>query len=651
MCGIAGILALDGSPIDSELVSKMTRFQAHRGPDGEGLWTSSSIGLGHRRLSIIDLSQAGRQPMESQDGRFVITYNGEVYNYVELREELKHLGHEFRSRSDTEVILKAYEVWGERCADRFLGMWAFAIWDGVHRKLFCSRDPFGIKPFFYLQKDNRFYFASDIRALLLVSDDAREPDWEFLTRQLSYQRFTRDDETSFRRIRALRPATNLVIENGRVTFTRYWRLSLPDVRAQYDFRHPVTAFRELFTDAVRLNFRSDVPVGVCLSGGLDSSSIVAVASSALGARLKTFSIEYPESAWSEGEFVDEVNARFACDAICTTPRGAQDYLDTLKLMVASHGEPDQGIGVYSQWKVLELASKHVKVVLNGQGGDELLAGYPYFYETYLADLIRRGRWWKAAHEFAAYRDYASSRFGRNTLQRAFPRLAKRWQQLRGWPGLCTFLETLGPRLAERFLACSERVHEFATGELTNGNGGNILATDRLTRHQYQTVNSSLLQSLLYFEDRNSMAFSMESRVPFLDRRLVEFCLALAPEDRLRGGFTKAILRESLADLLPARVRARQDKKGFPTPLSLWLRGPLMSQVKSVLLDDRVRRRKVLNVPVIERRLSEHASGAANHAIDIFSWLTLEFWFQRFQDNALHMSLVSPISLAGQSPAT
>ena len=636
MCGIAGILSLDGLPIDEALLSRMTAVQSRRGPDGEGFWTELSVGFGHRRLSIIDLSEAGHQPMLSHDGRLVITYNGEIYNYVEIREELEQLGHAFRSRSDTEVILKAYEVWGDRCVDHFLGMWAFAIWDKNERRLFCSRDPFGIKPFFYLEEANRFCFASDIRALLLVSNNARDPDWAFLIRQLSHKRFTRDNETSFLRIRALRPATNLVVQNGRLVFKRYWRLSLPEIRQQYDFRNPLPTFRELFSDVIRIQLRSDVPIGVCLSGGLDSSSIVGVASTLLGTSLKTFSTDYPDSALSEGAFIDEVNARYHCQALQTTHLGVQDYITTLDRIIHFHGEPDQGIGTYSHWKVMELAVGHVKVLLDGQGGDELLAGYPNYYETYLGQLMRTGRWRKAFREFIAYRPYASPRFGRNAVKQAFRELSRYWNALRGSPGFAAFAETLAPEIAEHFVMPPEYAWRFATEDWADGKDSNLEHADALTRHQYQTLSSSLLQSLLYFEDRNSMAFSLESRVPFLDRRLVEFCLALPSENRISGGLTKVILRDSLADLLPEKIRRRRDKKGFPTPLSQWLRGPLMAQVKAVLLDDRLRRRNILNMAVIERRLQEHYTGVADHVVDIFNWLTLELWFQRFQDSTFRV---------------
>lgn len=636
MCGIAGIVALEKQPVDPGLLHRMTRFQAHRGPDDEGLWHDSRIGLGHRRLSIIDLSAAGHQPMASADGRYMLIFNGEIYNYVELRQELAAMGHQFRSQSDTEVLLAGYAAWGPQCVDKFIGMWAFAIWDRLKKRLFCSRDPFGIKPFFIFQDSNFLYFASDIRALLLIDEKVRQPNWRFLLRQMSSYRFSRFDETSFQHIRALPPATNLTIDNGRPAFDRYWKPSLDSIRREYDYRDPVGTFTQLFSDSVRIHFRSDVPVGVCLSGGLDSSAIVAAATANLDARLKTFSISYPNSMWSEDMYFGAINERYGCESFLLTPEGEKDYLQTLDRMVTAHGEPDQGIGVYSQWKVIELARSQVKVLLDGQGGDELLAGYPYFYNTYVGHLLRSGRLLQALHEFKAYKPYAPRAFGRDVARSAFPELAALFRKVSGDKGTAGFLEGFHPRFLERMfpdhggLRDEELFAEMFAHRDLHRLAGN--SADPLAEHLFRTISVDLLQSLLYFEDRNSMAFSMESRVPFLDRRLVEFCLGLPADRRLKDGYTKMILRDSMTQLLPDAVLYRRDKKGYPTPLSLWLRGPLMNQVKELLLDRRATERRILNRGLLEARLNEHHQGSKDHTVDIFNAVTLELWFQRFQDS-------------------
>jgi asparagine synthase (glutamine-hydrolysing) len=630
MCGISGVVNLTGNRVDHDLVERMTRMQARRGPNDEGTWFDSFVGLGHRRLSILDLTSAGHQPMISPNGRFVLTFNGEIYNYIELAKELRALGYAFRSGTDTEVILAAYEAWGDKCIERFLGMWAFALYDRHERRLFCSRDPFGIKPLFYRQTATEFFFASDIRALLLTGPEARVPDWSFLVRQLTPLRFERTDESSFASIRALPPGSNAIIANGTVRLQRYWEFDLKAARSQYDFRRPTETFRELFDDSVRLHFRSDVPVGVCLSGGLDSSAIVGVASTSLGARLQTFSILYPNSEWSEAEFAREVNERFRCESHEATPPGADDFVETLDQMVWAHGEPDQGIGVYSQWKVMELAQGHATVLLDGQGGDELLAGYPYFYETYIGHLLSTGHWLKALAEYRAYRPYGRGSMGKSSLKSAFPLLARVGPGLWGDRSKTNLLEDLHPDLRAVASAASTG-WDFET--VTRSRAASPRFEDPVAQHLYWTITRGLLQSLLYFEDRNSMAFSIEARVPFLDRRLVEFCLALRPEDRLGNGYTKRVLRESLRDVLPPRVAARRDKKGFPTPFSAWLRGPLFQKVRDILLDPQAIKRGVLDSRAVDSKLAAHYRGEHDYAVEIFNWLTLELWCRRFQSGS------------------
>jgi len=602
------------------LLQSMTDLQQARGPDDEGVWAEGLVGFGHRRLSIIDLSRAGHQPMQLDDGRLVISFNGEVYNYVELRRELESAGHHFRSGTDTEVILKAYDHWGAACVDRFRGMWAFAIWDRERREVFCSRDPFGIKPFFYSTLGGTLAFASDIRALLLTHPEAREPDWAFLLRQMTARRYEREAETSFAHIRALPPAHNLIAGRNGIRIERYWQFSVDEARSAYDMRSPDATFRELLLDSIRLHFRSDVPVGVCLSGGLDSSSIVALASTELGTTLDTFSIVYPGTRFSEDEYVHEVNQRFGCRPHLSTPPGDADFLETLDAMVAAHGEPDQGIGVYSQWKVMELAAPHVTVLLDGQGGDELLAGYPFFYPTFLGMLLRRGRLLRALGEYKAYRPYARDDLGRMALKSGFPFVDDLLRGVRGNVSFDHDLAAVNPEI--RAAGAAAAPPRFVP---TSG--------DALSRHLQSTISSKLLQSLLYFEDRNSMAFSIEARVPFLDRRLVEFCLALPAEEHLRDGHTKSLLRRSLAADLPERIVRRRDKKGFPTPFSEWLRGGLMRGVRQILLDPRTIGRGVLDPQRVAERLDRHENGAADHAVEIFNWLVLETWFRRLHDQA------------------
>jgi asparagine synthase (glutamine-hydrolysing) len=633
MCGIAGQFAPQGTEADLELVRRMTRLQTHRGPDDEGIFHEPGIALGHRRLSIIDLSAAGHQPMCSRDGRFTVTYNGEIYNYLELRAELAGHGHNFVTSSDTEVLLAAYAEWGEACVERFLGMWAFGLWDRRERTLFLARDPFGIKPLFYCEQGARLCFASEVQALLLAGPEMREPNWPFLARQLTERRFARQTETSFRRISALQAGTTLTLGPLGRRSRRYWNPDLTELRERFRAQQDSgAAFRELFTDAVRLHFRSDVPVGVCLSGGLDSSAIVAVATRILGSTLRTFSIDYPDWPGSEGRFIHAMNTQFQCIPTIGTPAGETDFVTTTEAMIAAHGEPDQGIGVYSQWKVMELASGHVKVLLDGQGGDELLGGYPFLVRAHLADLVRRVRWATAWSEFRAYRDVAPDGFGLGVLEEILPGLARRLDQARGDRATRRLLEVIEPGIRSgAWDPSAVRDGILAPPPLLEGP---VAAPDGLTARQYRTIRADLLPSLLYFEDRNSMAFSLESRVPFLDRRLVEYCLGLPAERRISRGSTKVVLREAMAGLLPDEVRLRRDKKGFPTPFARWLRGPLSDAVAEVLLDQRVLQRGLLSPVVMERRIKAHREGRGEHSAEIYNWLQLELWFRQFHDSVL-----------------
>ncbi|MEO8448172.1 MAG: asparagine synthase (glutamine-hydrolyzing) [Gemmatimonadota bacterium] len=625
MCGIAGILELRGRPVDQHHLQWMTDSQAHRGPDGAGIWVDGSVGLGHRRLAIIDLSDAGAQPMKTADESLTLTYNGEIYNYIELRHELHRLGYSFQTATDTEVLLAAYQTWGAECVHRLRGMWAFAIWDSRNRELFCSRDPFGIKPFFYRHSGEAFHFASDIRALLTA--DSHAPNWAFLIRQLSDRRFERYDETSFDGIVALPPATNLTLQNGRLTLTRYWMPDLEAVRRDHRGTPPEEGFRTLLTDSIRLHFRSDVPVGICLSGGLDSSSLVALSPN--GDPLRTFSVDYPGTSSSESRYFRQVAERFGTQQTEFSPDGAVDYLVTLQRMIAASGEPDQGIGVYSQWKVIELAAAHVTVLLDGQGADEMLGGYPFLVKAFLADLLRRGKLIRGLREFRAYRSVAPGNFGRSVLRESLG--------FNHRVGLRESQSDLG-RLKRLFRPATERgllsvgAIEAAVLDEHNPIVEPPGIEDGLTRAQWNTLSRGLLPSLLLFEDRISMAFSVESRVPFLDRPLVEYCLALSADQRFSKGYTKAVLRRAMDGRLPPDVLWRREKKGFPTPFAAWLQGGLGKAVRDLLLNGQTGARQLIDQSLVETMLNSQLAGQADHSVEIFNLVSLEIWLRQFVDD-------------------
>jgi len=638
-----------GKPVDLHALEAMTRVQAHRGPDGEGyvLLTQDgkekplairaapaqavpaashrySIGLGHRRLAILDLSPLGDQPMATEDGRCWVTYNGEIYNYIELREELAGRGHRFRSTSDTEVLLAAYREWGAACVSRFNGMFAFALWDGDRRQLFCARDRLGVKPFYYSWDGTRFAFASEIKGLLAAGIRPAS-DHRAVFDYLDGAYLDYFDGTFFEGIRQLPPAHVLTVETG-VTIQRYWDLPAAAGQAPLSMEKAAGRFRELFRDAVRLRLRSDVPIGTCLSGGLDSSSIVCVANDLMfgeqavphelvGQRQKTFSSCFEDPAYDERRFIQPVLDRTRADAHYTFP-DPKELAATVSQLVWQQDEPFGSTSIFAQWNVMRLASQRgVKVLLDGQGADELLAGYHGFFGAFFADLTARRQWVSLAREVAAYRRLHGPlpRYVYANLARAFmPTLLVR--AMRGHlTGSADWIAADFRRLWGPITALP-------------GTQGS-----RFHTMQHQLLTSNGLRALLHCEDRNSMAFGIETRLPFLDYRLVEFLYGLGPELKIQRGWTKAVLRQAMDGVLPEEVRRRSDKMGFVTPGDVWFRTSLREMARDILSDSRTRARGYLNVEEAVREFDAHVAGRKNLSFTIWRWLNLELWCRRFVD--------------------
>lgn len=621
MCGIAGIWYTDGRPVDEAALRRMIAAQRHRGPDGEGYYCVGAVGLGHARLRIIDLSPAAAQPMTNEDGTLWLTYNGEIYNYLELTAELRALGHTFRSRSDSEVILHAYEQWGERCVERFNGMWAFALWDERRRVLWCSRDRFGVKPFYYLWDGQVFACASEIKALLAFQPEARRPSYPYLLHFLTSGLFDDGSETAFAPVKSLPPAHSLTLRDGVLRLSRHWDYH-PARRANYDYGAPEATFRDLLTDAVRLRLlRSDVPVGTCLSGGLDSSAIVALSARLIDVPVRTFSAIYEEPEANEAAYVAIVNERCRAVPHLVQPRPA-DFFDVLPHIVWHQDEPTAGPGLYSQWHVMQRAHGVVTVLLDGQGSDELLGGYHHFFGPYLATVLRRALRGERA---------------------AWPRLLADARAIAALAGRSQVLAALKPYVPGplrmlyrtwRGTEASSDVHpelRALVGQQTIRRSYERRFADPLDDALYWSVVSTSIPGLLHYEDRNSMAFGLEARVPFLDYRLVEFCLGLPFDDKIRGATTKHLLRRALRGVVPDAVLDRRDKKGYPTPLARWLRGPLRTAVADRLLGSRLRQRGILRPEAVEQKLAAHVAGQHDYSWEIWRWLTLEAWFEQFID--------------------
>lgn len=617
MCGIAGC-----NWQDAALGARMNTLQAHRGPDGEGLRVAGGVTLAHRRLAIVDLSEAGRQPMPNEDETLWLVYNGEIYNAPDLTRELLAAGHRFRSRTDTEVVLHGYEQWGEACVERFNGQFAFCLHDGRagRRRLVLARDRFGIKPLHYWHAERRFAFASEIKALLACPEVPRRPNDLAIYDYLAYNCYNHTDATFFEGIRAVRPGERLTVdlETGDLRRERFYEIPL-DAPRDPGLEEACRAFRERFYDAIVLRLvRADVEVGSCLSGGLDSSSIVCGLHDAEPPRArghKTFSLTFPDTPRvDESHYVDEVVARTGVDSKRTTSNAGR-LLEDLETLVYHQDEPFGGPSIYGQWEVMRLAGGHrIKVLLDGQGGDELLAGYFFFYGYHFLELLAKGRGVELARELAGYR-------------RRHPDL---------WDGLLSPLLLLAPRALKRRMT-----RRYMNVPLVPAFARQWGPRSSVPEAMYSrmTLNQALkrrfevsLPQLLREEDRNAMAYSIESRLPLLDHRLVEYVMNLPGSYKIHRGHTKFILRESLRGVLPEDIRTRAGKLGFGTPISAWFRRPDVDDWLRDLLGSRAfRERGYFDAAGLLTHFDAHQSGRTDHYQTIWKAVNLELWFRRFID--------------------
>lgn len=603
MCGLCGVVA-PGRPPERESVDRMLAALGHRGPDGHGSFAEDGVALGHLRLSIIDLSERGLQPFASEDGRLQLLHNGEIYNYLELRAELESAGHRFRSDTDTEVMLAAYREWGRACVEHFNGMWAFALWDSREHSLLLSRDRLGIKPLYYRRDGDRLAFASEPWVL---AGDATRPNLRAVRDYLEQGYLDEGDETFFEGIVRLPPAHNLLVaHDGTVTLERYWALEPSEPPDD-----PVQAVRETFLDAVRLQLRSDVPVGTCLSGGIDSSAI-AVAVSRLGAeQQQTVTAYFEDKGFDERKYAQVVVDATHAEAQWVS-FDAADLVADLPEIVRAQGEPFGSTSICAGWYVMREARRAgLKVMLDGQGGDEILAGYRAFFGYRLSDLLRGGRLREATAELAAFGAVNGPRWAAVAL--------------------------VNPHVGERLrLAARSRLRGTATlvapelravDRVAAGNGA--VFPDRLRRQLHLVLTRRGLPELLRYEDRNSMAHSLEARVPFLDHRLVELLFSLDGGELIRRGETKRVLRRALADLLPPIVRERRDKLGFVTPEGRFLRGALGELAADVFASRSFAERGFVDAAAASRRLERHRRGERNAGMEVWRALNLELWARRF----------------------
>ncbi len=626
MCGIAGIFSYRGKPVLGEELRAMCSAIVHRGPDDEGLYLGAGVGLGMRRLSIIDLD-SGRQPVRNEDGSVWVVFNGEIYNFQELAIRLRARGHRFYTRSDTETIVHLYEEYGDRCVDHMRGMFAFALWDQNRRRLLLARDRLGIKPLYYADVAGRILFASEIKALLELPEVERRVNWDAVSHCLSYL-VTPSNESAIAGVHKLPPAHLLTASADRPpAVSRYWDLHFePDYsKTEEQF---IDGLRGRLEESVRLHLISDVPLGAFLSGGIDSSSVVAYAAGQKTEPLKTFSIGFAEQDFNELGAARRVAEAFQTDhhELVLQP----DILERLDDLAWHLDEPFGDSSAIATYMVSRMAAQHVKVVLSGDGGDELFAGY----EKYVVEQRERSRapLPAPARKMLAFisRVMPEGMRGRNFLRHA------------SRTGFARYLDasTFFRREELRRLFAPE-IFAMLSPEPEPGRDGEPDGLeDRhwLTRLQYLDIQRYLPLDILTKVDRMSMAHSIETRVPLLDHKLVEFAATIPPEMQMRNGTTKYILKRAMRGVLPDEIINRP-KHGFAVPLGYWFRGRLSNYARELLLSAPSRRRGVFNWRYVEKILHLHEKGR-DFDLQLWTLISFELWSRAFLDRGIRTEVAA-----------
>ncbi len=622
MCGICGIFDFKENPVDRELIQRMADRIQHRGPDGSGYFISGPVGLGNRRLSIIDL-EGGQQPQSNEDGSVQVVFNGEIYNFIELRKQLIQKGHVFKTRSDTEVIVHAYEEWGDDCPSRFNGIFAFALWDSIHRRLLLARDHLGVKPLYYIVLGNRLLFASEIKSLLVDAECPREVDIQALS-QLFTLRYVPSPATLFKGVQKLPPAHRMIVDAQGFRIERFWNWT-PQIRTSVNESALIEEYQALIEDAVRLQMRSDVPVGLFLSSGIDSGSLLAIMSKLSDQPVRTFTIgfEYGDES-NETNDARELARIFGSDHT-EMVIGPQDYEKYYQRYLWDLEEPVGNETAAAFYFVSLLTSKRVKVALTGQGADEPWAGYGRYLGVRLSELY--------------------SRLPQVLTKGLLSKVGERWIKNEQWKrGLASLYERdVLTRLVNVYSFFSstnkECLYQSWVRELVSSNGAEakralqhlqaeVKDLDPLTQILYLDTRTNLPDDLLMVADKTSMANSLEVRVPFLDYRLVEFIETLPPNLKLRGVRGKYLHKKAVEKWLPKKVVYRK-KKGFANPIDKWLRTSMRSFVNDCLLSKDAGVNKYFNPSYVRATLEKHEQNQEEHRRHIYLLLSFELWHQQF----------------------
>ena len=639
MCGICGIFFSNRDwRVQGDVLAGMNRRIVHRGPDGEGFFVEENVGLAMRRLSIIDV-KTGHQPITNENRDIWIVFNGEIYNHAELRTDLEKRGHQYRTRSDTETIVHLYEEYGSDCVKHLRGMFAFVIWDRRKRVLFAARDRLGIKPFYYRWDGKSFLFGSEIKTILAYPGVDAEFDRGCLAEYLTFGYIT-GQQTMYAGIRKLMPGHTLELsERGQPKISRYWDLTVQvdDIPRGRDYY--VKHYREMLDDAVKSHLMSDVPLGVFLSGGLDSSAVAAITAKIRGDKIQTFAVGYGEEEFSELRYAKQVADHIKSDHH-EVRLSREEFFESLPRLIWQEDEPIVWPSSVSLYYVARLARERVVVVLTGEGSDETLAGYTRYAWTLLNS--RMDRTYRALSP-AFLRGWLRQGIASAPLSAALHRKLEHTFLMRdgaSWPSFY-FDNFYSAFSAEEF---KDLLSPEALASAGSAYGGSMEPWERssgelLHRLLYTDINSYLIE-LLMKQDQMSMAASIESRVPFLDHPLVEFTARIPADYQIKGMAGKFILKQAVEDLLPHDIIYRK-KMGFPTPWAYWLAGPQLVQIETLLTEPRSSDRKLFRPDAIARIFAEHRAGHRDHGNRIWRLLNLELW-QRVCLEGDHESLAAPL---------
>ena len=623
MCGVCGLVLFenDRKP-DVQVLKRMCETIAHRGPDDEGQIVLGPAGLGMRRLSIIDL-KTGHQPLANEDESLWIVFNGEIYNFRELRAELIRLGHRFRTNADTEVIVHGYESWGEAVCERLNGIFAFALWDTKRNRLFLARDHVGVKPMYYYRDSEKFVFGSEIKSILKCPDIRKTLDPDSLNQYLTFE-YVPSPASIFREIRKLEPGYWLSLQDGGIRLSRYWTF----VPEQEPWTEAAASerLRELLRDSVRMQLVSDVPLGAFLSGGIDSSIVVSLMAKLMDRPVKTFSIGFQESSYNELKYARAVARKYGTEhhEFMIRPQ----VLELIEKLVRQLDEPFGDFSIFPTYLVSKMARDFVTVTLSGDGGDELFAGY----DTYRAHRFDR-RFYHRLPKLVKRQvfDRLADRLPPSAKKKGAVNSFKRFVQGTRLPkelSHARWMVFLTPE-ERRALFTSEMLDRFTPElpyETIFRHGREVEKADDVARTGYIDLKTYLVDDILVKVDRMSMAASLEARVPYLDPRIVEFALSLPPDLKMKGFQTKVLLKKTFWNDLPEEVQHR-DKQGFSIPIKNWIREELKPMMLDLLSEKRIREQGLFRPAFVSRLVREHLEGTENHSHKLWALMVFEQWYE------------------------